>query len=132
MGGYFASSQGFDKDVSLAISEHYLPTGLESKVPKKPFSIALALTDKIDTLVGFFGVNQKPTSSKDPYALRRSALGIIRLLLENKEEFKISDLINYSISLYRDQGFNFENEKFKKNFLFLKFEILYETKRYSL
>ncbi len=111
MGGYFASSQGFDKDISLAISEHYLPTGLESKVPKKPFSIALALTDKIDTLVGFFGVNQKPTSSKDPYALRRSALGIIRLLLENKKEFKITDLINYSISLYRDQGFNFPNEK---------------------
>ena len=53
IGGYFASSQGFDKDISLAISEHYLPTGLESKVPKKPFSIALALTDKIDTLVGF-------------------------------------------------------------------------------
>ena len=111
IGGYFASSQGFDKDISLAISEHYLPTGLESKVPKKPFSIALALTDKIDTLVGFFGVNQKPTSSKDPYALRRSALGIIRLILENKKEFKITDLIKYSISLYRDQGFNFPNEK---------------------
>ena len=111
MGGYFASSQGFDKDISLAISDHYLPTGLESKVPKKPFSVALALTDKIDTLVGFFGVNQKPTSSKDPYALRRLALGIIRLLLENKKEFKITDLINYSISLYRDQGFNFQNEK---------------------
>ena len=111
IGGYFASSQGFDKDISLAISEHYLPTGLESKVPKKPFSIALALTDKIDTLVGFFGVNQKPTSSKDPYAFRRLALGIIRLLLENKKEFKITDLINYSISLYRDQGFNFQNEK---------------------
>ena len=111
IGGYFASSQGFDKDISLAISEHYLPTGLESKVPKKPFSTALALTDKIDTLVGFFGVNQKPTSSKDPYALRRSALGIIRLLLENKKEFKITNLIKYSISLYRDQGFNFPNEK---------------------
>ena len=111
MGGYFASAQGFDKDISLSISEHYLPTGLESRVPKKSFSIALALTDKIDTLVGFFGINQKPTSSKDPYALRRSALGIIRLLLENKKEFKLSDLINYSISLYKDQGFKFQNEK---------------------
>ena len=110
MGGYFASSQGFDKDISMSISEHYLPTGLESRVPKKSFSIALALTDKIDTLVGFFGVNQKPTSSKDPYALRRSALGIIRLLLENKKEFKLSDLINYSILLYKDQGFKFQNE----------------------
>ena len=114
MGGYFASSQGFDKDISLSISEHYLPTGLESRIPRKPFSLALALTDKIDTLVGFFGVNQKPTSSKDPYALRRSALGIIRLLLENKKEFKLNDLINYSISLYRDQGFKFQNESIQE------------------
>ena len=115
MGGYFASSQGFDKDISLAISEHYLPTGLDSRVPKKPFSITLALTDKLDTLVGFFGINQKPTSSKDPYALRRSALGIIRLLLENKKEFKLSDLINYSISLYKDQGFKFKNDNVQKD-----------------
>ena len=137
MGGYFASSQGFDKDISLAISEHYLPTGLESKVPKKPFSIALALTDKIDTLVGFFGVNQKPTSSKDPYALRRSALGIIRLLLENKKEFKITDLIKYSISLYRDQGFNFPNQKVQEElstFLIerLKFYMKQKDIRYDI
>ena len=114
MGGYFASSQGFDKDISLSISEHYLPTGLDSRVPRKPFSVALALTDKMDTLVGFFGINQKPTSSKDPYALRRSALGIIRLLLENKKEFKISDLINYSILLYKEQGFEFQNNNAQK------------------
>ena len=73
MGGYFASTR-FDKDISLAISEQYLPIGLNSKVPKKPYSIALSLADKIDTLVGFFGINQKPTSSKDPFALRRLAL----------------------------------------------------------
>ena len=73
MGGYFAEVQGFNKEIAIAVSEHYLPTGLDSKTPKKPFSIALALTDKIDTLVGFFGINQKPTSSRDPYALRRSA-----------------------------------------------------------
>ena len=79
-------SQGFDKEISLAlVSEHYLPVGLESKVPKKPYSIALAFTDKLDTLVGFFGVKyEKPTSSKDPYALRRSAIGLFRLLIENK------------------------------------------------
>ncbi len=115
IGGYFADSQGFDKDISLSISEHYLPTGLDGRVPRKPFSVTLALTDKMDTLVGFFGINQKPTSSKDPYALRRSALGIIRLLLENKKEFKISDLINYSISLYRDQGFEFQNANVQKD-----------------
>ncbi len=115
MGGHFASSQGFDKDISLSISEHYLPTGLDSRVPRKPYSVNLALTDKMDTLVGFFGINQKPTSSKDPYALRRSALGIIRLLLENKKEFKISDLVNYSISLYKNQGFEFQNDNVQRD-----------------
>ena len=114
MGGYFATEQGFDKEIALAVSEHYLPTGLDSKTPKKPFSIALALTDKIDTLVGFFGINQKPTSSKDPYALRRSALGIIKLLIDNNKEFKIKDLINYSTSLHRDQGFKLSNDLSQK------------------
>ncbi|WP_415295355.1 glycine--tRNA ligase subunit beta [Candidatus Pelagibacter sp. Uisw_113] len=114
MGGHFAEVQGFDKEIALAVSEHYLPTGLNSKTPKKPFSIALALTDKIDTLVGFFGINQKPTSSKDPYALRRSALGVIKLLIDNNKEFKIKDLISYSTSLHKNQGFNFSNDSSQK------------------
>jgi glycyl-tRNA synthetase beta chain len=114
MGGYFAEAQGFDKEIALAVSEHYLPTGLDSKTPKKPFSIALALTDKLDTLVGFFGINQKPTSSKDPYALRRSALGVIKLLIDNNKEFKIKDLISYSTSLHKDQGFELTNDLFQK------------------
>ena len=115
IGGYFAKFQGFDKDISLAISEHYLPVGIDSKTPKKPFSIALALTDKIDTLVGFFGIDYKPTSSKDPYALRRSALGVIRILLENNREFKLKDLINYSSNLYQEQGFDFSNKTLHKD-----------------
>ena len=114
MGGYFAEVQGFDKEIALAVSEHYMPTGLDSKTPKKPFSIALALTDKIDTLVGFFGINQKPSSSKDPYALRRSALGVIKLLIDNNKEFKIKDLISYSISQYKDQGFELSNDLTQK------------------
>ena len=114
MGGHFAGVQGFDKEIALAISEHYQPTGLDSKTPKKPFSIALALTDKIDTLVGFFGIDQKPTSSKDPYALRRSALGVIKLLIDNNKEFKIKDLISYSTSLHRDQGFELSNDLSQK------------------
>ena len=114
MGGYFADSQGFEKDVSLAISEQYLPVGYNSKVPRKPYSIALSLADKIDTLVGFFGINQKPTSSKDPFALRRLALGIIKIIVENKKDFKIRDLISYSSNLYKDQGFEFENKFLQK------------------
>jgi glycyl-tRNA synthetase beta chain len=114
MGGHFAEVQGFDKEIALAVSEHYQPIGLDSKTPKKPFSIALALTDKIDTLVGFFGIDQKPTSSKDPYALRRSALGVIKLLIDNNKEFKIKDLISYSTSLHRDQGFELSNDLSQK------------------
>jgi len=120
MGGYFAEVQGFDKEIALAVREHYFPLGLDSKTPKKPFSIALALTDKIDILVGFFGINKKPTSSKDPYALRRTALGVVKLLIDNNKEFKIKDLISYSISLHRDQGFELANEELQKelnNFL---------------
>ena len=120
MGGYFAEVQGFEKDVSKAISEQYLPAGLNSKVPKKPYSVALSLADKIDTLVGFFGINQKPTSSKDPFALRRLALGIIKTIVENKKDFKLRDLISYSAGLYFDQGFEFENKSLQKeleNFL---------------
>jgi glycyl-tRNA synthetase beta chain len=114
MGGYFSETQGFDKDISLAISEHYLPSGLDSKIPKKPLSIALALSDKLDTLVGFFGINKKPTSSKDPYALRRSALGIVRLLVDNNRDFKIKDLISYSISLHTDQRLELSNNSLHK------------------
>jgi len=115
MGGYFAEFQGFDRDISLAVREHYLPIGADSKTPKKPFSIALALTDKIDTLVGFFAIDQKPTSSKDPFALRRLALGIIRLLLENNKELKLKDLINYSYNLYLGQDFELINKTIYKD-----------------
>tara|TARA_B110001450_G_scaffold252787_1_gene275119 strand:+ start:332 stop:2398 length:2067 start_codon:yes stop_codon:yes gene_type:complete len=115
MGGHFSEAQGFDKDISLAISEQYLPVGLDSKIPKKPFSVALSLSDKIDTLVGFFGINQKPTSSKDPYALKRLALGVVRIIIENNKEIKLKDLINYSFGLYKDQGFDLSNELFPKD-----------------
>ncbi len=114
MGGYFSTNQGFDKDISLAITEQYLPIGLDSKIPKKPFSVALSITDKIDTLVGFFGINEKPTSSKDPFALRRIALGVIRTIIENKKDLKVKDLINYSSNLYQDQELNFLNKDFNK------------------
>ncbi len=129
MGGYFSEHQGFDKDISLAISQQYLPIGLNSIVPKKPFSVALSITDKMDTLVGFFGINEKPTSSKDPLALRRIALGIIRTIIENKKNLKINDLINYSSRLYDDQGYNLDNKDLQKElYNFLKDRFRYYLK----
>ena len=115
MGGYFAETQGFDKDVCLAVSEHYLPIGMDTKVPKKPYSMALSLSDKIDSLVGFFGLNLKPSSSKDPYALRRMAISLVRLIIENDKKIKIKDLINYSCALYKEQGFEFDIKQIQKD-----------------
>ena len=132
MGGYFSSYQGFDKDISLAITEQYLPIGLDSRAPKKPFSVTLSVTDKIDTLVGFFGINEKPTSSKDPFALRRLALGIIRTIIENKKDFKLKDLLSYSSSLYQHQGHNLINKNLQielNNFLKERFRYYMKEKQ---
>jgi len=84
MGKYYAEAQGEDEAVAHACEDHYKPKGPDDLVPSDPVSIAVALADKIDTLVGFWAIDERPTGSKDPYALRRSALGIIRLVLENK------------------------------------------------
>ena len=109
LGGYFAEFQGFDKDVSQAVKEQYLPLGTDSKVPKNNYSIALSLSDKIDTLVGFFGLNVFPTSSKDPYGLRRLVIGIIKIIIDNKKKVKIKDLINSSCQVYNSQSIKFDN-----------------------
>jgi len=121
MGKYFAIEQGFDEDVAMAISDHYLPVGVNSEVPKKPISIAVSLIDKIDMLVGFFGINEKPTSSKDPFALRRNAIGLLRIVIENKLSIQIKDLIDFSIITYEEQNVKFINKSVTKEILiFLK------------
>jgi glycyl-tRNA synthetase beta chain len=83
MGRYYATLQGEHASVAAAIEEHYKPLGPSDRVPTDPVSVTVALADKIDTLVGFWAIDEKPTGSKDPYALRRAALGVIRLVLEN-------------------------------------------------
>jgi glycyl-tRNA synthetase beta chain len=83
MGKYYALAQREDASVAAASEEHYKPQGPNDRVPTDPVSVAVALADKIDTLVGFWAIDEKPTGSKDPYALRRAALGIIRLIIEN-------------------------------------------------
>ncbi len=84
MGKYYALAQGEDASVAAASEEHYKPQGPTDRVPTDPVSIAVALADKLDTLVGFWAIDEKPTGSKDPYALRRAALGVIRLLIEQR------------------------------------------------
>jgi glycyl-tRNA synthetase beta chain len=91
MGKYYAQAQGEDEAVAHAIEDHYRPKGPDDLVPSEPVSVAVALADKLDALVGFWVIDEKPTGSKDPFALRRAALGVIRIALDN--EFRLS-LIN--------------------------------------
>ncbi|MDB9795841.1 glycine--tRNA ligase subunit beta [Pelagibacteraceae bacterium] len=121
MGKYFALAQGFEEEVANAVSDHYLPTGISSPVPKKPLSYAISVIDKLDNLVGFFLINEKPTSSKDPFALRRAAIGLLRTVIENNLELKLKDLISYAARLYEDQKVKSENNQVEKDILdFLK------------
>ena len=84
MGRYYAQHDGEPAEVAAAIAEHYAPQGPSDRCPTAPVSVALALADKLDTLASFFAIGEKPTGSGDPFALRRAALGVIRLILENK------------------------------------------------
>ena len=98
MGHKYALLQGEDASVAAALEEHYKPQGPSDRVPTDPVSIAVALADKLDTLVGFWAIDEKPTGSKDPYALRRAALGVIRIILENKLDLRV-DLLGGRPSL---------------------------------
>jgi glycyl-tRNA synthetase beta chain len=93
MGRYYAEAQGEDEAVAHAIEDHYKPKGPDDLVPGDPVAIAVALADKVDTLVGFWAINEKPTGSKDPYALRRAALGIIRIVTENELRLPLRALL---------------------------------------
>jgi glycyl-tRNA synthetase beta chain len=92
MGGYYAREFGLDPEIADAIRDHYRPQGPGDAVPTAPLSVAVALADKLDTLVGFFAIDEKPTGSKDPYALRRAALGVIRIILENDARIGLGSL----------------------------------------
>ena len=83
MGKYYALRQGENASVAAACEDHYRPLGPNDRVPSDPVSIAVALADKIITLVGLWAIDEKPTGSKDPYGLRRAALGVIRIVIEN-------------------------------------------------
>ncbi|MCB1451433.1 MAG: glycine--tRNA ligase subunit beta, partial [Nitratireductor sp.] len=93
MGRLYAEAAGEKDAVALAIEEHYKPLGPTDDVPSSPVSVTVALADKLDTLVGFWAIDEKPTGSKDPYALRRAALGVIRLVIENGVRLRLATII---------------------------------------
>ncbi len=92
MGRYYAEAAGFAPEIAAACEEHYAPLGPSDAVPTAPVSVAVALADKLDTLAGFWAIDEKPTGSRDPFALRRAALGVIRLILENDIRAPLRDL----------------------------------------
>ncbi len=98
MGRYYASAQGETPAVAAAVEDHYRPQGPSDRVPSDPVSVAVALADKLDTLVGFWAIDEKPTGSKDPYALRRAALGVIRLVLENELRLPILEAAGMALA----------------------------------
>ncbi|MEQ6247466.1 glycine--tRNA ligase subunit beta [Sulfitobacter sp. HNIBRBA3233] len=102
MGRYYARAAGHSEEVAAAAEEHYAPLGPSDAVPTAPVSIAVALAEKIDKLTGFWAIDEKPTGSKDPYALRRAALGIIRILVENDLHVALDHL--HSVQLVRNKG----------------------------
>jgi glycyl-tRNA synthetase beta chain len=103
MGKYYALAQGEDASVAAACEDHYKPLGPNDRVPTDPVSVAVALADKIDTLVAFWEINEKPTGSKDPYALRRAALGIIRIILTNEIRVRLFAFLIFQLIVTRGQ-----------------------------
>ncbi|MEQ8966611.1 MAG: glycine--tRNA ligase subunit beta [Azospirillaceae bacterium] len=103
MGRYYALEEGEDADVAEALALHYAPVGPTDACPSAPTAVCVALADKIDTLVGFFAIDEKPTGSRDPYALRRAALGVIRLVLENGLRLPLGRAFATAAGLYGDR-----------------------------
>jgi glycyl-tRNA synthetase beta chain len=104
MGKYYAQAQGEDEAVAHACEDHYKPKGPNDLVPSDPVAVAVALADKLDTLVGFWFAGEKPTGSKDPFALRRAALGVIGLVLSNNLSLRLIELIKISLRPYAVRG----------------------------
>ena len=104
MGRYYARLEGLPEEIAAAAEEHYKPQGPTDTVPTAPVSVAVALADKLDTLVGFWAIDEKPTGSKDPYALRRAALGVVRLVLENGLTVKLGEFVETDLlSFFADR-----------------------------
>ena len=134
MGSYYAELQGYDEDVCDAIKNHYMPVTPRDETPKKPLSFCLSVADKIDTLVGFWSIGEKPTGSKDPYALRRAGNGLIRNIIENELDFDFADFIEKIVQKsdllkkqqhksVREGLINFMNERFQSYILDNKYDV---------
>ncbi|GAM06881.1 glycine--tRNA ligase subunit beta [Novosphingobium sp. MBES04] len=131
MGGYYARAEGLGDEIADAIRDHYKPVGAGDDVPTAPVSVAVALADKLDTLVGFFLIDERPTGSKDPFALRRAMLGILRIIIENGFRMEITSMFQMAM-IYQVQNIAWrEVIPFDSDFLNLSSGSLAEDVRFQ-
>lgn len=134
IGKHYALERGYNEEISLAIEEHYYPRFSNDIVPSNITGTILSIADKLDTLVGIIGINKKPTGDKDPYSLRRQALGIIRIFIENKLNISLKSLINFSINTYTESQidkalvekelYNFIKERLRNHYKSIKSNVI--------
>lgn len=122
IGSYYASKKGFSKEVSIAIKEQYLPDGEDSALPSSKFSAIVAISNKLDALMGLFSINKIPTGTKDPYALRRAALGVIKIILNSKLNINLHELLKDLSKNYKE--FNLAE---LENFIMERIYTLYDA-----
>lgn len=126
MGAYYARNDGEPIEVCEALHEQYLPRFAGDKLPESTTGAILAIADKLDTMVGLFGIGQPPTGSKDPFALRRSAIGILRILVERELDLNIMKAISASISAHGDTDFQVDTDELVFDFLLERFRAWYQ------
>lgn len=131
-GYYYALASGESNDIALAINEQYMPRNMGGELPSTLVGSALAIADKLDTLVGIFGIGMFPSGNKDPYALRRAALGILRILLDNQLELNLADMVTESIKLYGECLDNPQTGQQVFDFIFDRLRARYEDEGINL
>ena len=136
MGSIYAEKEGYDKKICDAIKEHYLPDSADSKLPKSKLSKVISLSDKIDTLTGFFGINLIPTGSQDPYGLRRAAIGIYRLIEDLNFELEVEKLFKLSLEVYKesDQSIKIDEDVISNihEFMLDRIQYIFKDKGYDV
>ncbi|MEW6984183.1 glycine--tRNA ligase subunit beta [Colwelliaceae bacterium 6471] len=132
MGKYYARHDGESESIAQALEDQYRPRFAGDSLPEAHLGCAVAIADKIDTLVGIFGINQPPKGDKDPFALRRAAIGLIRIIIEKQLDLDIRDLITKSVALYGDKLTNQETEQQVVDFILGRFRAHYQEQKVSV
>lgn len=132
MGKYYAQHDGEDSEVAQALEDQYRPRFAGDSLPKANIGCAVAIADKIDTLVGIFGINQPPKGDKDPFALRRAAIGLIRIIIEKQLNLDVADLVSKSIECYGDKLINENTQQQVLDFVLARYKAHYQEQNIAI